>query len=91
MQTQMDQHEKDANEAIAINAVNRRLTAVGRINWGIVDVSAKHVIENALAEIVNDKVSPAYAEQAQVTEAEQQRSGSLDAMMSVLNQREKAA
>lgn len=74
----VEQVERDANEAVAINAVNRRLAALGRSSWGIVEVSAKHVIESALAEVVNDKVAPAYAAQADVAAPEQEVNKTLE-------------
>lgn len=86
----MDQHELDANEAIAINAVNRRLAAIARTNWGIVDVSAKHIIVHALGQVVADKVSPAYAEQANIDAPAQEENKTLIEAAAVFN-REKAA
>ena len=68
----IEQIEREANEAVAINAINRRLAALGRSSWGIVEVSAKHLIENARAEVVNDKVAPAYAAQADVAAPDQE-------------------
>jgi len=85
----MEQHEKDAIEAVAINAINRRLAAVNRTNWGIVDVSAKHVIVHALEQVVNDKVAPAYAEMSQVTAPEQNVVEALEESLRVFN-RERA-
>ena len=86
----MDQHERDANEAVAINAVNRRLTAIGRTNWGIVEVSAKHAIVSALSEVVADKVAPAYAELANVDAPKQEPSETLENVNIEFN-RERAA
>lgn len=82
----IDEHEKQANEAIAINAVTRRLNAVGRINWGILDVQAKHVIEGALSQIVNDQISPAYAEAANIEPPKQERSEAMAEAVAKLNE-----
>lgn len=87
----MDQHELDANEAIAINAVNRRLAAISRTNWGIVDVGAKHIIVHALGQVVADKVSPAYAEQANIDAPEQEENDTLIEAARVFNREKSAA
>lgn len=70
----LDKIEVDANRALAINAVNRRLSAVGRVNWGIVDVSALDVIVGALGQVVNERVEVAYGEASNVDAALQEPS-----------------
>ncbi len=87
----MDQHEIDANEAIAINAINRRLAAVSRSNWGLIDVGAKHIIVHALGQVVADKVSPAYAEQANVDVGEQEPNEVVGEVLTVFNREKSAA
>lgn len=86
----MDQHELDAIEAVAINAINRRLAAISRANWGIVEVSAKHAIVSALSEVVADKVGPAYAELANVDAPEQEPNETLEEVNTAF-ERDKAA
>lgn len=86
----IEQVERETNEAIAINAINRRLATLGRASWGVVEVNAKHVIESALGEVVNDKVAPAYAAQADVTEQVQEQNEVLAEASTVFN-RERAA
>lgn len=68
----LDKIEVDTNRALAINAINRRLNAVGRENWGIIEIGALDVMVGALGQVVNERVETAYADAVNV-DAEPQK------------------
>lgn len=83
-----DKIEIDANRALAINAVNRRLGAVSRDLWGIVEIAAMDTITGALNQVVNEQVERAYASAADVTAAQQQPHAILEKAAKALNEME---
>lgn len=87
----LDEIEIRTNEAIAINAIMCRLEQIGRKRFGLIEVDAKHVMELALERIVNDKVSPAYAEVATSDPVKQEVDANLIEAAAVFNREKSAA
>lgn len=72
------------NRAIAVNAINRRLTAVGRPHWGEVEIQALDIIIAALDRVTNEENSKAYAVGADITPPPQTKDEMLEKAAEVL-------